>query len=1402
MSLTTIDVSKELEQTYQMCLLVTFQFYDGSYLRVSTHPLNAAEGGAPYGGNDYYARIANQVLGAIQERSEQGIERLPSITLDLIDHDFAIWDNYESTLGFRDATCTAELIMVETKGWTFSTNSYNIFIGICDPPQTIANGKITISATSSNNLQKKLFPILQGNSRCTRTFPPDAASRLKAGTDRYSIFFGCGYDPDQAGTDPDTGGDCRRGNLNSGSPFTTCNYTKGDCVARGMFIKDSTNRVTGRYNGFQWVPDNTVARYSNYGTGNKIPALRVANPGILGKAIPLRYGVSWGAPLIANTIGDGNYTRYELVTTEGDISSWTSILKLVMNGVTVPHNNNIVGDAMNNGLRFDLVTTGQRSGAPTQDSGYNGKGDPYGGYAMAYAVLFLELAQSNSTPSVNALIQGIKVKQPNTANPADVASWPYSYSDNPAYVVADILIRCGWRWDDLNLQSFIDAAAVCAASVTYTDNNGASATHARYIIGCNIADQRTAAEYLNSILRGFNAQLWRDNATGKIGLLVRQGLADQQQAPITGSNYTTAIRALKTDGTNGSGYAAYAFDESNTKSVRQLMSPNASTGNRITIPIFDADNGYVQDWCIVTDTDDAARGQWANSGSIVNSNFTAVGITSFDQAFRSSRIYLAEQLRGNEQQDTRGTRRFELVSTFRLAHLRVGQIVLCKFGVKPNNYSSVVALQSPPGTAISGFLARVIRIEASPNCEEMKITAEWHEPLWYTDAYGQSVPPQFSDPRKEPPNRPPYPWQPRAIGIAVNDAIYTHQPFACALGYTANADGSATPIVSVSGRAPANSLAPSLQPPKLKAQARTASTGGIIPAGTYYVGVCGIDANGKYSALSNLSVCVIGGATSTNTIIVDISQWDPATVGYDIFVGSSELNLSTPTGAFPTGGRPASITVTSLVSLPNGYGPPDPVFHHLRTRAKRISGGVWGNTVNVVGAHTLKFTGATFTVNEYAGHVISLIGQAAGGGLLVWSSTITSNTADTLTVSALTTGYVHAGDVLVMRAMGVTTTANTIQDPLWVNSLVPAGLPVNAEAGNLVRIIGGKGAGQPTNTIVSNTADTLTIAGTWDIQPDATSIFIIEEPNWFYDFAGSIIVSDNPAHGATQQVGEVSVDNVVGLTILIQVVAEDFNDNSLGEWNAPFREIYVAGDAGTAGATRLAERSITAPTTVATTDNLLNVDTTGGGFTQTIPDATLRTGSGFLVFKKTSADANSLVIDTTGTDTIDGASSVTLTAQNDFVLLTPVAGGYKIIGQRAAIVSSGYIPGSDSITMDGTSHEFVIDLANGFKQKLLLDAATASGGVTIASIPPIIWTGGPAITGDIPAVTLYIDQDSDVAGGWPMPTPSSAAGGFMSGIVGLKIDQTPDTRTTLVISFHDDVGLWGMDSFRTGDAKS
>src|SRR5580704_10385267 len=105
--------NKDAVECYQPLLTATITFVDGTILRLSTHPLNAAEGGYQYGGNDYFARLLDQNIDAVQEMSETGIDIPPTMTLKIADADRFIWTNYEKAIGFKGAELDLDLALWE-----------------------------------------------------------------------------------------------------------------------------------------------------------------------------------------------------------------------------------------------------------------------------------------------------------------------------------------------------------------------------------------------------------------------------------------------------------------------------------------------------------------------------------------------------------------------------------------------------------------------------------------------------------------------------------------------------------------------------------------------------------------------------------------------------------------------------------------------------------------------------------------------------------------------------------------------------------------------------------------------------------------------------------------------------------------------------------------------------------------------------------------------------------------------------------------------------------------------------------------------------------------------------------------------------------------------------------------
>src|SRR5579884_4258671 len=132
MPLTTINAAKEQARTYQPLILAQITFpLDGTILRLSTHPLNAAEGGYQYSGQNWLGRISKQDIGAIQQLSESGIDIPLNVRLNVADDDRVIWQDYELAKGFKNAELDLIFIFADLSQspYVFSTDNFTRFVG-------------------------------------------------------------------------------------------------------------------------------------------------------------------------------------------------------------------------------------------------------------------------------------------------------------------------------------------------------------------------------------------------------------------------------------------------------------------------------------------------------------------------------------------------------------------------------------------------------------------------------------------------------------------------------------------------------------------------------------------------------------------------------------------------------------------------------------------------------------------------------------------------------------------------------------------------------------------------------------------------------------------------------------------------------------------------------------------------------------------------------------------------------------------------------------------------------------------------------------------------------------------------------------------------------------------------
>jgi hypothetical protein len=749
-------------------------------------------------------------------------------------------------------------------------------------------------------------------------------------------------------------------------------------------------------------------------------------------------------------------------------------------------------------------------------------------------------------------------------NPYDLAMQESStgaVAANPVWALMDLL--CCWgpfTTLDIDAASWYAAAQICAVQIGYTDINNNAATHARF--RCSLAlitsQRQSLAKAVLAIRNCACIILARNPVNGLLQCFIEGTLADQQGAPIPGSNYSTPVASMPATSTSlvpsmgTPGYLAYLFD-GGSATVRASIEKGTfklggrtlnDTPNTIAFPFQDEANQFVQDTITTIDPD----GYVTSGNQEIPAPFAVMGIDNFDQGTRVSNIELAKALYGNSRFDARGTELPSFRTTVKAAHLasRVGFIC----GI---NYAQA---------SLSMILARLLSATPNTDGEHWDLAFRWHFDQWHTDLYGQDPPPYQRNPLSAAPNRLPWPLKPGYSPYPSNDALY---PGLETIGlYTTNGQitVASTPVVNVTSAL--------TSAPRVPLQA-TVGSGGAIDAGNWLVSFVGIDSAGAKSQPSANVKAVVASAGST--ITVSNIVWDSHAVDYEVYLGQHSLNMWLVDPAPSLVHNPVATTITigaEIIWPTDGPGRPDVVDTSVMLLVTPIRhGGIWGDSCSAIAAGVISIPSSP-TVNQWAGRILSAYGSGTPipvGGIgpqtfagLCYARpgnfNVTANdTSGNMTVTQSTFGA--AGDIYVMRAMANISSATTIGDSAFVNQFAPGGLAVNAEYGKVVWIMRGTGAGQKRN-IASNTSTTLTITQPWTTIPDGTSVFSILESAPSLSIPGAPFTNNGIAGAAAILAAmQVPFSSAGSQSFLVQAVTQDAQGNISPVRFAPWQEVFV-----------------------------------------------------------------------------------------------------------------------------------------------------------------------------------------------------------------------------------------------------
>jgi hypothetical protein len=925
----TIFDIKEQEVLQTPVLLFDCTMRNGQHEYWATHPLTFA-------GNLYLPTLIEHGDFEMRSQTEDGVDGAAKVSLTLSNLD-SRYSQLERSVGWKGASLTVRFAFFNLQTGLAETAAEVIFRGVANAPDSIREGVIRLSFDNRLNFQRVVLPEIRIQKRCPWLFPANQSQRLEAidGGDKgaYSPFFRCGYSAGEAGG---------AGNLNGAEPFISCDYTRTSCEQRGMFRTDGGNTITRRFGGVEFVPSSVLVR----GFGEKSLQLSApnSNEAKYNDVVPLVYGTGWLEPPVSLARNDGNLTRMEVLLCAGEIQG---VEKVVVNDIEIPVGE--TGRDMTGTGWYNVVSLGNRTGdfnLDFSDSAGQPLGDPYGSMAYLSVVVPNRIHNGRSLPRVQVLIHGMKLPVYDATE-----AWTGNFfTNNPAWVLLDVLRRSGWELAELDVKSFADAALYCADTIQTVDLHGNPVSTARMQCNLILRKRRSASEVLRGI-RNCSGLLLSFGDEGKLQCRVESTFAVQHPVKPAGTNAETALFG---------GWPVYEFgdgttsargilrNESGEPTIRFFSRSSANTPNRFSVEFQDAFNEFQQDSVSLVDAEDIAAGGRETSVSLA-----ALGLPNFDQALRMAKLQLLKSVRGNMY--------VELETSVRAFGIRPGDLITV-------TYAKEGLLRQP---------FRVIRVAPGLNQSTMRIAAQIHDESWYVLSAGEGAAGSGRQPRFEQ-------GLPRPLGGVELDGDGMPR-FGVSESWEQATDGTALSRLHVRSSPPPRVRAGRSGIPLLGLSALSQASGGTLAGGqTLYYAVTGLDADGGESPLSFIARAFIPSGSSTNTVTLQSLSFAPGTAGFNVYRGPSPQQLR----------RIASSQALATSFLDSGLaegfgGPPDENYSHANFHWRWELQGKFAATIN--GGSIIGNTTLNMLANEYNGQLVRIIsGRGAGQERLVESHSATT----------------------------------------------------------------------------------------------------------------------------------------------------------------------------------------------------------------------------------------------------------------------------------------------------------------------------------------------------------------------------------------------------------------------------
>jgi hypothetical protein len=938
---TTYDL-KEQAVTDTPLLVFDCTLPDGQVESWSTHQVTVVN-------TLYTARVLQHNIFEMQTASDQGVDGIPRISIVLANAD-GHCSEIERATGWKGARLSVGFLFYDLRNDQPATEPSVIFQGICNPPDDIREGTFQITASNRMNLQRLLLPQVRIQRRCPWEFPAEQSQRVEAidggANGTYSRYYRCGYSAGESGGS---------GNLSSGSPFTSCGYSRTDCEQRGMFL---------RFGGLEYVPPSISVR--TYGDKSWHTSAVALNAARYNDFVPLVYGTAWYAPPVVFSRNDGNLTRMEVLLGIGEMQG---VMKVLVSDVEVPAG--VTGTNMTATGWYNVMTLGTRNGVcdpDFTDGSGQPAGDPYGSMAYLSVVVPNRLNNGTSLPSVKVLAQGVKLP----TYGADGTQTGQQFTSNPAWILLDILRRTGWAASEIDIPSFSTAAKYCDEAIPALDLYGNPITLPRFQCNLILQSRKSAGDIVRGV-RNAARLLLSYGTNGALLLSVENTLAMEQPNKPGWSNSTESL---------GGGWPSYEFGDgsnglsgilrkaSGEPSLRVFSRSVADSPNRLTVEFQDALNEYQQDSFSMVDPDDVAR-----SGQEVAAPLTAIGIPNYDQASRILKLTLDKSIRGNTY--------IEFQTSVRAFGIQLGDLI------------TVTYLKE-------GFdrqLFRVLKIAPGVNHRITTITAQIHDDAWYSDTNGQVSTGgggrRTSNAGLGIPNP--------LLGTTLDDNGDIQ--FAIQETAATATDGTVEASVTVSFVTPAASATAGPRIPFLSLSPQVEPGGTFQGNQSLYYAISGCDSAGNEGALSFIVAAFVL-SDGSQIRLTDLS-FSPETTSFHVYRGDTPALLFRVASNQPLAADFLDAGLSKKLIAPPGPNFDHANFYWRLEQQSEIAAAIHGS--NTIGNNNLQMA-----ANQYRGMIVRVT-RAHGAGQ---ERSVISNTVDTLTVSPPWTTEPDATSVFVVAENG------------------------------------------------------------------------------------------------------------------------------------------------------------------------------------------------------------------------------------------------------------------------------------------------------------------------------------------------------------------------------------------------